>query len=57
MAEADTGKPALDAKRVEFQAPHSWYRRAKKVAESLGISLGAYIRATVSEDMNRRESK
>ncbi len=48
-------KPAVKG-RVEFQAPESWILRAEKTAESLGLSLSAYIRFLVTEDMNRRES-
>jgi hypothetical protein len=48
---------ASDAKkgRVEFQAPVSWIDRAEQTAESLGLSLSAYIRLLVTQDMERLE--
>lgn len=41
--------------RVEFKAPESWILRAEKTAESIGLSLSAYIRMLVTEDMDRRQ--
>lgn len=41
--------------RVEFQAPDTWILRAEKVAARIGLSLSAYIRMVVTEDMDRRE--
>ncbi len=41
--------------RVEFKAPESWILRAEKTAESIGLSLSAYIRMLVTEDMDRRD--
>jgi hypothetical protein len=43
--------------RFEFKAPQSWIDRATVVAASIGLSLSAYIRLVVTEDMNRREGK
>lgn len=40
--------------RYELQADPDWFERAKKMAEKLGLSLAAYIRLVVSEDMDRR---
>lgn len=48
-------KPKSPKARFELQAPASWMARASKVAETLGLSLAAYIRLVVSEDMDRRE--
>lgn len=41
--------------RVEFKAPATWISRAEKAAESLGLSLSAYIRLLVTQDMERLE--
>ncbi len=41
--------------RVEFKAPQSWITRAERTAESLGLSLSAYIRLLVTQDMERLE--
>ena len=43
--------------RFDMQAPQSWIDRASKIAEKLGMSLAAYIRFVVNEDMDRREGK
>ncbi len=52
---AKTEKKTASKGRVEFQAPDSWIRRAEKTAESLGLSLSAYIRLLVTQDMERLE--
>lgn len=54
---ADKGKKKPPKGRVEFQAPQSWIDRAERVAGKLGLSLSAYIRLTVGQDMDRREAE
>lgn len=50
--------PKKSAKgRFDMQAPQSWLDRAARIAENLGLSLSAYVRMVVTEDMDRREPK
>jgi hypothetical protein len=41
--------------RYELQADQEWLDRAEKAARRLGLSLAAYIRFVVTEDMDRRQ--
>ncbi len=41
--------------RYELQADQEWLDRAEKAAKRLGLSLAAYIRLVVTEDMDRRQ--
>jgi hypothetical protein len=40
--------------RYELKADREWLERAAKAAKKLGLSLAAYIRLVVTEDMDRR---
>ena len=40
--------------RYELKADQEWLDRAQRSAKRLGLSLAAYIRLVVTEDMDRR---
>ena len=49
-------RESLDA-RVNFLVSESWYERADARAASLGLSLSAYIRMVVEQDIKEAELK
>ncbi len=55
--EAPMAKKITGKHRYELQADQSWYLRATRIAKSLGLTVAAYIRMAVSEDMDRREKE
>lgn len=51
-------KDSLDEiQRYELKAKGSWFKEATKMASSLGLSLAAYIRLVVVEDIDRRKKQ
>lgn len=46
-----------EIQRYELKAKSAWFREATKMASSLGLSLAAYIRLVVVEDIERRKKQ
>ncbi len=50
-------QPSDEIKRYELKARASWFREAEKQAKALGLSVAAYIRMAVIDDIARRKQK
>jgi hypothetical protein len=49
-------KENFDRDRIELRAPAEWIARVAAVAETLGLSLSAYIRLAVNERVQRDQA-
>jgi hypothetical protein len=50
-------KKNMTRDRMELKAEPEWIARLTRVAKKLGLSLSAYVRLALTEDMDDRESR